>query len=81
MLNTLSVTTTPPIKQTDTDTDHRDDGDRGVAQRVTQQHHAVPQTPLAAGGSDVIFVQNLEHAGAGDARDQGDIDHAEGHAG
>ena len=56
-------------QQRDADADHRDDRDRGVAQRVPHQH--VPGgEALGMRGADVVLAQRLQHRRARDARNQ-----------
>ncbi len=43
---------------------------------MNEQDVALPEA-LGAGGADIILLQHLEHGGAGDARDQRDVDAAE----
>ena len=56
--------------------DGRDDRHRGVLQRVREED---PARPLALGvrRADVVGVQHLQHAGAGDPRDERHVDQAE----
>src|SRR6266481_141273 len=45
-----------------------DDGDAGVLQHVLEDDRGLRQ-PLGAGRSDVVGADDLDHAGAGEARD------------
>ena len=76
MANTLSVTTAPPISSAMPMPITVTIGTDGVLERVDEQDAALPQA-LGAGGADIVLLQHLEHGGAGDARDQRDVDAAE----
>ena len=76
MLNTLSVTTTPPISSATPMPITVTIGTAALRERVAR---AAPSIGLALGarGADVVLLQHLEHARAGDARDQRDVDRRE----
>ena len=63
-------------QQRDAEPDDRDDGNRGVPERVPDQDDALGQS-LGARGADVVLGEHLDDAGAGHAGDQRDIDHGE----
>ena len=76
MAKTVSVTTTPPISSATP-------MPMIVTIGIAAFFSAWPistlslRQPLGVGGADVVLRQHVEHAGAGHARDQRDVDHAE----
>ena len=58
---------------------HADDGhhgDRGILERMADQHLA-GREPFRRRGADVVLREHVEHAGARHARDQRDVDGAQ----
>ena len=58
-----------PQQDADVDADHRDDGDQGVPKGVAHEDDAVVQA-LRPRRADVVLVEDLEHARAGEAREE-----------
>src|SRR5437588_11412755 len=63
-------------QERDAEPEYRHDGNRGVAQGVPHQHHPIGET-FGARGPYVILAEHFEHAGAGDAGDECDVDHGQ----
>ena len=76
MAKTLSVTTAPPISSAMPMPMTVTIGIGGVLQRMQEQDAHLRRRPWAR-GADIILLQHFQHRGAGDARDQRDIDKAE----
>src|SRR2546427_188421 len=60
-----------PGEQAEVQAEHRDRREHGVPERVTTQD-ATPGEALGAGGPDIVLVEDLEHAPAGDPRHHAD---------
>ena len=76
MLNTLSVTTTPPMSSATPRPMTVTIGTAALPSAWTQQHVRLGLA-LGARGADVVLLEHFEHAGAGDAGDQRDEDRRE----
>ena len=78
--NTVSVTTAPPSRRAELEPGDGHDRDRRVLERVLG-HHPRLRHALGPRGADVVGPQDLQHRGAGQPRDRGHREGAQGERG